>query len=85
MLTQVPRGNVYYILAHQYIAATLNNLSGAPVPSQVQTALTWASTFFSSKTPTSVLSKAEKTQATTYADLLDRYNTGLIGPGHCSD
>lgn len=86
VLNQAPKwGNVYYILAHQYIAAELNRLSWASVPSEVQTALTWAKNFFLSKTPTSAFTNTEKTQATSYASLLDQYNNGLIGPMHCGD
>jgi len=85
VLVQVPKGNPYYILAHQYIAAILNNLSGAPVPSEVSWIISLSTSFFSTMTPTSVLTKLQKTQLTNYANILDRYNSGLVGPWHCDD
>ncbi len=77
-------GNAYYILAHAYIAAKLNVLNGAD-PAAAQAALNWATTFFSTYTPTSKLSRTVRSDALYYAGILDRYNNGLIGPGHCSE
>lgn len=76
-------GNAYYILAHQYIAARLNILNGAASTPEVDAALAWAEGFFNTYTPSSSLSRAVRAQAIFYADLLDRYNNGYIGPGHC--
>jgi len=78
-------GNAYYILARAYIAASLNILNGASAPSQVTAALDWAETFFGTYTPTSTLSRSVRSQALSYASLLDSYNNGYIGPGHCSE
>jgi hypothetical protein len=78
-------GNVYYILAHQFIAAQLNQLNGSASTADVAAAMAWADGFFSSHTPGDKFSKAEKLMANSYADLLDQYNNGLIGPGHCSE
>lgn len=78
-------GNAYYILAHQYIAAKLNILNGASSTPEVDTALAWATNFFNNNAPTNKLSKTVSQQAKSYADLLDQYNNGLIGPGHCSE
>ena len=83
--TSPKKGNAYYILAHQYMAARLNLLAGAASTAQVDAALAWATTFFSTYTPSSSLSKAVKDQAIAYAGLLDDYNNGRIGPGHCAD
>jgi hypothetical protein len=80
-----PKGKAYIILAHQYMAATLNQLAGAASTPQVDAALAWATTFFGTYTPSSSLSTAVKNQAIAYADVLDDYNNGLIGPGHCGD
>ena len=77
-------GNAYVNLAHQYMAARLNVLAGASTTPQVDAALAWATTFFSTYTPSSTLTKAVKNQALAYAALLDDYNNGVIGPGHCS-
>lgn len=76
-------GNAYINLAHQYMAARLNILAGASSTTQVDAAIAWATTFFSTYTPSSTLTKAVKNQALAYAGLLDDYNNGRIGPGHC--
>ncbi len=84
VLNTVPKwGNPYYILAHQYIAAMLNKWSWASVPSEVEAALTWSESIFAVKTPASTFTAQEKTQMTMTASLLDSYNNGIIGPGHC--
>jgi hypothetical protein len=80
-----PAGNAYYILAHQYIAAKLNILNGATSTPAVNSAITFAESFFSSKMPSSSLSKTERKQATDNAATLDKYNNGVTGPGHCSE
>lgn len=80
-----PKGNVYYILAHQYMAAKLNILNGAATTPEVTAAITAAESFFNTYTPSSSLSSAVKNSANANATLLDNYNNGLIGPGHCSE
>lgn len=79
-----PAGNAYYNLAHQYMAAKLNVLDGASAPATVTSALSSAQTLFSSVSGTT-LTKAQRTQALQLASILDAYNNGLTGPGHCSD
>lgn len=79
-----PRGNAYYILAHHYIAAELNILNGAWSTPEVDAAMAWAETFFNTYTPESKLTKSERSQVLYYADILDQYNNGDIGPGHCT-
>ena len=76
--------NTYYQLAFHYIAAKLNSYAGASVPSEVQAAMSWATTFFNTYTPSSSLPSAVKNQAIYYTGLLDKYNNGIIGPGHCN-
>jgi hypothetical protein len=76
-------GNAYIILAHQYMAARLNLLAGASSTPQVNAALAWATSFFSTYTPSSTLTDAVRAQAIATAGLLDDYNNGDIGPGHC--
>ena len=83
--TAPKKGNVYYILAHQYQAAVLNILAGADSPQSVDDAIAWAESFFDTYTPTSSFSKTLKNQATKYAGTLGSYNEGDIGPGHCSE
>ncbi len=76
-------GNAYYILAHAYLAAKLNGLNGAATTPAVDAAMAYAESFFGSYTPTSTLSRAVRNTAIANADLLDNYNNGLVGPGHC--
>jgi len=80
-----PAGNVYYILAQQYIAAKLNILNGASSTPQVDAAIAFAENFFATKTPTSSLTRAQRNAVLANATILDNYNNGLIGPGHCSE
>jgi hypothetical protein len=80
-----PKGNVYYILAHQYMAARLNILNGASSTPAVDSAIAWATTFFSTYTPSSSLSGSVKTAAQNAATLLESYNSGAVGPGHCDE
>ena len=86
-LWTAPQGNAYWILAHAYIAAQLNKLNGASVPAAVQTALDQATALFNTKTPAqvAVLRGAQRQQWITLAGILDAYNNGLTGPGHCSE
>jgi hypothetical protein len=81
-----PAGNVYYILAPQYIAAALNFLNGAD-PSAAQTAFDEAEGLLQNNTPeeTGSLKGQAKKEWTDLATILDDYNNGIIGPGHCSE
>ncbi|MEW6651386.1 MAG: hypothetical protein AB1453_14525, partial [Chloroflexota bacterium] len=76
-------GNAYYILARAYLAAKLNFLNGAASTPAVDAAIASAETFFSTFTPTSTLSRSVRNAALANATLLDNYNNGLVGPGHC--
>ena len=79
-------GNAYYILAHHFIAAKMNLWNGASSTEQVNEALTWAEkSFFNKYKPSTKLSATVRQQALDYADLLDQYNNGYVGPGHCSE
>jgi hypothetical protein len=84
-----PAGNVYYQLAHQYMAAQLNILNGASAPASVTSALAGASGFFAAYTPAEAgaLGKTStaRTQALAWASTLASYNEGAIGPGHCDE
>jgi len=77
-------GNAYYILAHAYLAAKLNILNGASTTSSVDAALSFAESFFNTYTPAATLSRSVRSAAIEQAEVLDNYNNGLIGPGHCS-
>ncbi len=75
--THPRRGNEYYILAHQYIAAELNQLNGASIPINVKEAFDKATDLFAGT------ETAERSEWIAISELLDDYNSGIIGPGHC--
>jgi hypothetical protein len=85
-----PQGNAYYILAHAYIAAELNFLNGADF-TDAQAAFDAATDLFETYTPEYVAGlkgpagNALRAQFIELAEILDDYNNGLIGPGHCSE
>lgn len=89
VMQTAPKGNAYYQLAHQYIAATLNALNGASVPPNVQSAINNATTLFNTYTPAQIDAlkgnDALRAQFITLAGILGSYNEGGIGPGHCSE
>ncbi len=76
-------GNAYYILARQYIAAVLNQLSGADT-SAITTELALAAQLLADYTPGSSITGALRDSFINTAGTLDDYNNGVIGPGHCS-
>ena len=93
-----PAGNVYYNLAHQYMAATLNVLNGATMPAHVFDAWQEATTLFGrcgaedfARTTRGRWGlpggKCEDDRgfANELAGLLDSYNNGYEGVLHCSD
>jgi hypothetical protein len=90
VLWTAPRGNAYYNLAVQYIAAELNLLAGA-ASGDVTDELAQATELLETYTPAEVgaLSgqegRALRGLILSIAATLDAYNNGLIGPGHCSE
>jgi hypothetical protein len=84
-----PAGNVYYQLAHQYMAAVLNKLNGASSTSAVDAAITAATGFFNTYTPAEAAAFANQSSvrasALGWASTLGSYNEGAIGPGHCDE
>jgi hypothetical protein len=88
-LWTAPAGNAYYILAHAYAATTLNGLNGASMPPEVLSAWNEATTLFQTWTPTQLGAQKGNQQPRKrfleLAGLLDMYNNGLLGPGHCSE
>jgi hypothetical protein len=72
----------------RYIAARLNQLNGADF-SAGQAAFDQATVLFnnSANTPAAVgaLKGASRNVWINLATILDNYNNGLIGPGHCSE
>ena len=86
VLNTAPKGNVYYILAHQYIAASLNSNNGADLTGSVLTAYNAATAYFaaaSAANPTP--GSYKKKDVTDLSDILDNYNQGLSGVPHCGD
>jgi hypothetical protein len=82
-----PGGNAYYNLAHQYMAAELNGLSGADA-SAIQSDFDSATTLLQTYTPAQIGalkgSNALRQQFLALAGTLDAYNNGVTGPGHCN-
>ncbi|MCK5061434.1 hypothetical protein KAR28_02700 [Candidatus Parcubacteria bacterium] len=88
--TASSKGNAYYILAHAYIAAELNGLNGADL-SVIGSEMGEAEELFNTYTPEYVLDKKGKNgkelrdDFISLAGIIDDYNNGYIGPGHCSE
>ncbi len=84
-----PAGNQYYNLAHQFMGATLNKLNDASSTPEVDAALAEAMDLFATYTPAQVAAfrgnSTVRARFVALALLLDQYNNGLIGPGHCSE
>ena len=88
ILWMAPKGgNAYLILAHQYIAAELNVLNEASIPSDVLDAWEQAGELLVKyESDLSIPKKGpDRKTAINLYELLDDYNNGLIGPGHCSE
>jgi hypothetical protein len=75
-------GNTWLILAHQWIAAKLNEASGASTD-VLGGALDEAGDLLANNC--GGLSGDDQDRAIELASLLDDYNNGVIGPGHCGD
>lgn len=80
-----PKGNAYYQLAHQYIAAKLNIKKGAYVPLEIKTAIENATSKFETYTPSEAnsLNESERAEWISLANLLADFNEGAIGSGEC--
>ena len=82
--TSVKGGNSYVSLAHQWMAAKLNQTQGAPVSASVLTALNSAEAWLLANTPTNgALPSIKNAQADAWASTLDDFNNGKLGPSHC--
>jgi hypothetical protein len=83
-----PKGNVFYVLAKQYMAARLNVLNGAS-PDLIEDALFDAESFFDTHTvwDAANLRGQERQSFVFMAEHLDAYNNGLLegGPPHCDE
>jgi hypothetical protein len=78
-------GNAYLILAHQWIAAYLNVLNGASIPGDVLDAWNDAALLLDKYEDVVDIPKGtdDREDALGYAYILDQYNNGYLGPGHC--
>jgi hypothetical protein len=91
--TEPQGGNAYYILAHAYIAAVLNELNGATVPAEVAAAMSEAESLLDEydgnpESMDGLKGKNAKEIRQDFIDTamtLDDYNNGVIGPGHCTE
>lgn len=83
-----PKGNVYYVLAHQFIAAELSMLNGASMPDAVLGAWNEAKGLFEAYTPGQIAAlknnSSLRARFNSLAIVLDYYNMGATGPGHCN-
>jgi hypothetical protein len=77
-------GNVYLKLAHQYIAAVLNQANGASAPQGIQQTLDLAYEWFLTHSYGSYPASSNGTQVD-WAAILNEYNNGIYpgGPPHC--
>lgn len=77
----------YYQLAHQYIAAVLNQANGANVPSGIQDTLNLAEAWLTANAPSACTANGSCGLQKDWAATLDLYNNGLYpnGPAHCGD
>lgn len=83
--TKPKRGNAYIILAHQYIAAELNVANGASIPEEVLNVWSAAQLLLDEYADEGTIPKgtSDRAYAIYLAGMLDAYNNGDIGPGHC--
>lgn len=77
-------GNAWTILAHAYIAAKLNILNGAD-GSAVASQMAQAESRLVNYSPNEAPKGSIRTVMLQLATILDNYNNGLIGPGHCDE
>lgn len=90
LLNRSPRGDESVILAHQLITAKLNILAGASDPSigpTLTAADAWLVTYADADglLPFGKSSGWSRMQAIDLATVLDDFNNGRTGPGHCGD
>jgi hypothetical protein len=80
-----PRGDAYYILAHQYIAAVLNVANGATPPEEVSAVIDAATAWFETNGPGVPASSPEGQTLIQWADVLAAFNEGRMSVPHCED
>ncbi len=85
ILNTSPGGDATYILAHQLIAAKLNIAKGAVAGPNMKQVIQRADNWLKKNPLGSKPSGTARNQGTKYADLLAKWNEGVIGPGHCEE
>ncbi len=75
------KGNAYYILAPQFMAAKMTS-AGAVTPAEMATALQRAEEILASS-PATKPTKAAGAEMKQLATILDDYNNGRLGVAHC--
>ncbi len=80
-------GNAWYILAHQYMAAVLNQLDGAGDVPGLSTTLSQAYTILGNYATAKDIGKKDPNRdvAISLATFLNNYNNGLLGVPHCGE
>ena len=71
-------------LGQQFIEAKLNLASGASTTPAVSAATATAEQFYATSSPKTKLTKAQENALKALIPVLDSYNQGLTGPGHCA-
>jgi cysteine-rich repeat protein len=79
ILRTAPRTNAWYILAHQWIGAKLNVALNASTTPEIDAALARGEALLAGCT----ISSTDRAVALDAASVLDSFNNGVIGPGHC--
>ena len=87
VLQEPSRGNAYWILAHQLVAAQANYTLGAQTPALVSDALSRASQLMALYTPAQIAAMPKSSELRqemiAVSRVLDDWNNGLIGTGTC--
>jgi hypothetical protein len=84
ILLTPPRGDATYILIHQLIAAKLNIDNGAD-PTAIADTLVAADAWLAANPLGSKPTGTVREDGLALAALLDDYNNGVTGPGHCAE
>src|SRR5260370_26066044 len=79
------QGNGALSLAHQLITAKLNVAGGASLPAAVATAIVQADLLLATTGPIPPVGNGflSTSVTSTLETILDNYNSGITGPGHC--
>jgi hypothetical protein len=83
-LSVLPLLNPYWILAREYVAARLNQLTGVDYPANTQAAFSDGTAIFNSNSPLQILLNLFiHGRVNSNANVLERFNRGIDGPGTC--